>query len=56
VRENESERATPSWERNFSHRRHRISPSDKSASARRRTMEFVHGVVLAQSKMAAVRP
>ncbi|KAJ7792168.1 hypothetical protein B0H14DRAFT_177608 [Mycena olivaceomarginata] len=56
ARENESERATPSWERNFSRRRHRISPSDRSASTRRRTMKFVHGVVSAQSKMAAVRP
>jgi hypothetical protein len=55
ARENESERATLSWERIFSCRRHRVSPSDRSTSTCWRTMEFVHSVVSAQSKMAAVR-
>jgi hypothetical protein len=56
AREIESESATPSWLKNFLRRRRRISASDRSASARRRMMEFVHGAVSAQARMAAVRP
>jgi translation initiation factor 2 beta subunit (eIF-2beta)/eIF-5 len=38
---NVSERAMPSWPRNFSRRRHRISLSERSSSPRRRMMEFL---------------